>query len=218
MNAAVVAAQTAAASPPLARYVTDHWFDIISGLSAFCALFVSIWTFRRSTASALHAWKKADVASQYSQFTEFNRLRLEFPKQSHLMEVPSHYQKISDAIKQICADLSSAERLELQVQERGVALLIFSMYEKLLFDLELSRQHEQTGGEFTEAVLTYLRHQWLRNPRLLYLWSAEGGSLCSLFEEATCQDYKREIASHVRKDQIDALGPFTNGIRHAASA
>lgn len=217
-----VADLTKAAAPasvkalPMKDYFVANWFSMASGICAIIALFFSVWSFKRSTSSAKVASQRADIASQYSQFTNFNRLRLEFPRQSHLMEVPKHYREVCGDIRSICRNESAAARTELKIQERGVAILIFSMYEKILFDLQTFEQEDERDATFLKAVLVYLRLHWLRNPRLLYLWSESGGSLCSLFEASTCEDYEKEIAAFIKAEDMDTTGPFQLRAGHEA--
>lgn len=198
------------------QYFAANWFNMASGICAIVALFLSGWSFKRSSSSAKVASQRADIASQYSQFTNFNRLRLEFPRQSHLMEIPKHYREVCEDIRTICSHENAAIRTELKIQERGVAILIFSMYEKILFDLETFEQKDEAGATFLKAVLVYLRSYWLRNPRLLYFWPESGGSLCSLFECSTCEDYEREIAAFIKAEDMDTTGPFQTRSAHEA--
>ena len=214
---AKVAVPVAAKSSPIADYFTANWFNMASGICAVLALFFAAWSFKRSSSSAQVASQRADIASQYSQFTDFNRLRLEFPRQSHLMELPRHYGEISSQIREICRDESPSKRAELKIQERGIAILIFSMYEKILFDLQTFQNEGEGDTTFLEAVLVYLRSEWLRNPRLLYFWSEGGASLCSLFESSTRVDYAEQVAAFVKTDDMDVIGPFQPRVFHEAS-
>jgi hypothetical protein len=213
-NAAVaVEAEEKAAAFSISDYLVANWFNMASGVCAVIALFFSAWSFKRTVDNAQVAGQRADIASQYSQFTDFNRLRLEFPKQSHLMEVPRHYREVCEDIRTICEREPSSARAELRIQERGVALLIFSMYEKLLFDLQTLKDEKAGDTSFIEAVLGYLRAQWLRNPRLLYYWAEDGASLCSLFEPTTCDDHRSMVANDVGADAMDRFGPFRSRTR-----
>jgi hypothetical protein len=56
----------------------------------------------------------------------------------------------------------------MKLRERGIAFLIFNMYEKVLFDLKTFNKKNRDETAFLEAVLSYMQSQWLRNPRLHY--------------------------------------------------
>jgi hypothetical protein len=81
-----VVAPVAAKSYTLKNYLVANWFNFASATSSVFVLSFSVWSLSRSSSDKKVAGQRADISSHYAQFTDFNRLRLEFPEQSHLME------------------------------------------------------------------------------------------------------------------------------------
>lgn len=59
--------------------------------------------------------------------------------------------------------------------------------------------------DFLDDVLAYFTERLLLNPRLLWLWSAEGGNMRADFEPPTRAYYDAHVSSGT---QVDELGPF----------
>ena len=174
------------------------------------ALVVAILSFILSKrANSAHSTRQA-ISEQYSEFKKFNELRIDNPQHSHIFEVPSHYEFVKSIVKRSAQDISNEESFRLVLQERAMAIMICSMYEATLYNIETAEMEgNKKRAKFLSEVLNYLEGEWLRNPRILYFWTDERHSLKTMFEIATRRRLEEKVLKYVAEEEIDKNGPFT---------
>ena len=102
------------------------------------------------------------------------------------------------------------------LKERAISMLIFQSFENIYYKYLNLNDDDLVRKQFLEDVLNYITQVLLRNPRLLFLWSVNGGNLCSFFEESTREYYDLKVSQYymeVNRDIMDFMdykGPFDN--------
>ena len=197
-----------------ARPIGQKRAPILSGplVISVIALLVSIgstylnWFYGRDTA------KLGAIREAYGTFFEISKLQQTHWQQSHLFALPDTYSAISAQVTSSVQPLTSPQRNEFLLKERAVADYIFTLYEQTFY---LRRQAESVGDtdrlRFLSEVEDYLTGRMLRNPRLLWYWSAQGGSLMTAYEPATQDHYRARVLQDLKSplaSSSDATGPF----------
>lgn len=190
------------------------WEAVFAGTAVAVSIFAS-WLAIRAHREAITQGTYADV---YEEFSALSELRLSHWELSHLQELPENYGPVVATIRTALGDLGGDRRNQLLIQERAVAMRIFSLFEQAHYQCVHARMHGDHGRtEFLDDVLTYFTGRLLRNPRLLYFWSREGANLCIHYEPGTIERYEAGIPAQVFADgtcTMDSDGPFGGG-RHA---
>lgn len=112
----------------------------------------------------------------------------------HLLEAPETYAAVRDLIRKSAAGMSDEENGRTLLAERSMANLIFINFEHLLKQWLLAERlgDESRQGVLHEEVDFYAEVQ-LRNPRLLWYWSAEGGGWISGADPSTIDWYEKRV-------------------------
>lgn len=184
------------------------FFDSIPDLLALGVLSVSAISLLISNRLYTDQSKQAVVEKQYDAFKALGKIRLEYPELSHLFELEGDYYKMLELVKLACLDMSKAELSKLKLQEHSVSMFIFSAFEHTLYQKQTALDHKQDYRvKFLIEVLEYLTQRLLRNPRLLYMWSENGGNLKKYFESKTISYYETKVL-HLNHIKVDLHGPF----------
>lgn len=113
---------------------------------------------------------------------------------SHLNEVPETYEHIRDVLRAYATGLPIQEQRRLYLLERTIAISIFTAFE---LTLNQWRRAVAIGDAEREKVLDqeidYYTDTFLRNPRLLWLWSEDGGGLVRQADPPTVEFYNRRV-------------------------
>jgi hypothetical protein len=179
-----------------------------AAVAAFLALFISIWSARLSIKTQKVSEHSSDIMEQYRDFVHFNTLRMEYPEQGHLLELPETYWYVHDKIACIVKDANDIDKKKFLLQERAMAIAIFSMYERVVyqFDLAISDKLSERAA-FLKDVLDYFHKYWFRNPRLYFLWTDDKIGVASFFEKRTREMFADEVGRHHPPEDVDPLGP-----------
>jgi hypothetical protein len=152
------------------------------------------------------------IRKQYEFYYEFERLEIENWQLSHIFALPEWYDKNVSLVSSSLTSIDATKRAEFLLKERAIARFIFTNFEAILYE---SRHAEQIGDSqraaFLQEVLDYFTGRLLRNPRLLYQWSEEGGKLAADFEPDTRKYYEEHVLNNAALPLIqkpDPLGPF----------
>ena len=176
------------------------------------ALLVSVLSTYLTWFSGLDTAKSQAIREAYGTFLELNRLQLSHWQQSHLFAMPEHYHSVKAQVAASIDPGSAQQRIELLLKERALADFLFTLYEAHLYQ----RRHAEAAGDherarFLKEVENYLTGRALRNPRLLYYWSPEGGGLFASYESATQEHYKHNVLHNPTSPleyAPDPHGPF----------
>jgi len=137
---------------------------------------------------------------------------------SHLNEVPATYEHVRDVLRAYASALPVQEQRRIYLLERTTAIRIFSAFE---LTLNQWRRAVAIGDEDRRAMLDqeidYYTQVFLRNPRLLWFWSEEGGGLALQADPPTVEFFRERVnedPDHPRTTEPDSDGilPGFDGI------
>ena len=128
----------------------------------------------------------------------------------HLMEAPDSYLPVRNLARRITADLDETEKARVFLAERATANLIFINVEHILKQWFLAQRLNDVSrlGILSEEVEFY-SEVYLRNPRLLWLWSADGGNWVSGADPSSIEWYRENVLenpSHPLETEPDPEG------------
>ncbi|CAN2040192.1 hypothetical protein GMMP15_1590031 [Candidatus Magnetomoraceae bacterium gMMP-15] len=161
------------------------------------------------------------IENQYNNFDKLTNMFDQNWEFIHLLALPDRYDNVVSLIKQAIGTLTDEKRAEYLVRERIVALMIFQIYERSIYQWQNSKEisdsqrfkfladtHATQRTTFLYDVLMYFTQRLLRNPRLLYYWSEE--SFHDYFEDFTKKHYSKYITdnSDNLNIKLDSSGPF----------
>jgi hypothetical protein len=113
---------------------------------------------------------------------------------SHLDEVPATYDHVRDVLRAYSTRLPVQEQRRVYLLERTTAIRILNAFE---LTLNQRRRAIEIGDSGRKAMLDqeidFYVEDLLRNPRLLWFWSAEGGGLELLLDPPTVAFYRRRV-------------------------
>jgi hypothetical protein len=143
---------------------------------------------------------------------------------SHLIEVPQTYERTRDILRAYAAELPIQEQRRLYLLERSTAGRIINAFE---LTLNQRRRAVLIGDddrrEMLDQEVDFYAGTYLRNPRLLWLWSEDGGRLGRWADPPTIDFYERRVLNDPMRPlevEPDAEGilPAFDGIRRRASS
>jgi hypothetical protein len=181
---------------------------------AIVALLVSIITAYQSCSSSRDVAKSEAIRQSYATFEELTRLQLEDWQLSHMFALPDRYDEVVREVSLSSTCLSRAKQSELLLRERAIADLIFNTFEEVYYQWKQANDAgDSRRSAFLKEVLDYLTGRLLRNPRLLYYWSASGGGLSASYEIETQNYYDSMVLKNPQSPLLrgaDAKGPFAD--------
>ncbi|MDH3727382.1 MAG: hypothetical protein OER77_07605 [Myxococcales bacterium] len=156
------------------------------------------------------------VQTLYAKVQETAALKLEHWNLSHVLELPETYAEVRDRIRIAVADASDSERVALLEAEKTIAAMQLIQFEETHYHYSLAvRAGNETREAIVGEILAYYTMGALRNPRLLWLASPEGGNLAShlnatslAYYEATVLENDAEPLSHP-PDSVGVVAPTT---------
>lgn len=182
---------------------------VISVAFSILSIWFSLKTYSEASASQT-------IWSQYEHFANIVQAQIDHSQFSHLFTVPECYVTVLKQVNASIHDLSPQERLRLQLQERAMADYLLNEFEQSFYQIERVRPRFDTQSrKFYGEVLDYFTLRLLRNPRLLYYWSQDGGQLCYNYEPSTIAFYESKVLknpSFPLKFDPDPIGPFTESV------
>ena len=113
---------------------------------------------------------------------------------SHLVEPPETYEHVRDVLRAYARDLPVQEQRRLYLVERTTGAQVFNAFE---LTLNQWRRAIAIGDEDREHMLDqeldFYTDVFLRNPRLLWLWSMDGGALELQMDPPTVGFYHERV-------------------------
>jgi hypothetical protein len=161
---------------------------VISLVTSLCAIAVSVWAARVLVRAERQSVSHTAVSDIYGDFRRLTELRLDNWEQTHVLEPPDNYARTKRLLQLALDDFTVRDMAQHLLQERAVAQVVFQLFEQTLYQVKDAHRVDAAREAFLNAVLNYMTSCLLLNPRMLYLWSAEGGGLNADFEQFT-KDY-----------------------------
>ncbi|GMR12859.1 MAG: hypothetical protein BMS9Abin29_1053 [Gemmatimonadota bacterium] len=119
---------------------------------------------------------------------------------SHLNEVPETYEHTRDVLQAYASKLPLQEQRRLYLLERATAMRILSAFE---LTLNQWRRAVSIGDsdrkEMLDQEIDFYAETFLRNPRLLWLWSEDGGQLSLSMDPPSIEFYQRRVLNDPTK-------------------
>ena len=186
----------------------------MSDILALAAIMISALSIWFSLRTHIESSASQTVWSQYEHFAKILQAHIDHSQLGHLFTVPASYEMVLKQVTDSIKDLSPQEKMRLQLQERSMADYIFNEFEQSFYQISRVRpRFDSRSRKFYGEVLNYFTNTLLRNPRLLYYWSQDGGQLCFNYEPSTIEFYEAAVLNNPSlplKFAPDAMGPFTN--------
>ena len=163
------------------------WIQRMIRSAEFYAVVLSLGAFAMSAYSVFIVVRQHEDerTAEYTQ-TLFERvqetyvLKLEHWELGHIFEMPEDYEKTRDRLRLAVKDRSEAERIKLIESEKSIAAIHYITFEELFYNLALAKQSgDRTRQKIVEETMEYYTNGVLRNPRVLWLSSPDGGNLAS---------------------------------------
>lgn len=187
--------------------------SIVTIVISLLALGISGLSYSQSLSSHKDISGAETIGRQYGFYYEFSRMEVENWQIGHIFALPDWY---NESVRQISSSLKSTEptkRAELLLKERAIARFILTNYEEIFYQWKHAKSVGDTQrAGFLEEVLNYFTGRLLRNPRLLYYWSEDGGKLAADFEPETRKHYEEHVLRNYNlplTQKPDPLGPFS---------
>lgn len=113
---------------------------------------------------------------------------------SHLGEPPETYYATRDVLRESLAGLSASEQYRVLAVERVYAQRIFAMFEHSQKQWQLAvKAGDESRLELMNTEMDFWTRVQLRNPRLLWYWSADGGGMIWVADEPTIPFYNARV-------------------------
>ena len=160
----------------------------------------------------LHAQREAiraeTVTATFEGFRRLAELRSASWQAAHVLDPPENYDRTVSLLRTALTETRPAETAELLVKERATAIAAIQIFEESLYQYEQARRlRDRARVEFLQKMLDYYTDGLLLNPRLLYLWSPDGGNVRADFDPPTRAYYEAhvQIPAHA---VFDERGPY----------
>lgn len=163
------------------------WVQRMIRSGEFYAIVLSIGAFAMSAYSVFivvrqHEDERTAEFAQtlYERVQENNVLKLEYWEIGHLFEMPEDYERTRNRLRLAVKDKSEAERIKLIESEKAIASMHLITFEELFYNLSLAIQSgDRTRQQIVKETIGYYTNGVLRNPRVLWLSSADGENIAS---------------------------------------
>ncbi|MGD8276972.1 MAG: hypothetical protein PVH00_03050 [Gemmatimonadota bacterium] len=170
----------------------SHWPEGIAVTLSIIALFVSGYSL--VAAQRQHQDERATelldrIYADWDQMAAPERWEV-----SHLNEVPATYAHVRDVLRAYASALPVQEKRRIYLLERTTAIRIFNAFE---LTLNQWRRAVAIGDADRKATLDqeidFYTHVFLRNPRLLWYWSEDGGGLALQADPPTVAFFRQRV-------------------------
>jgi ketosteroid isomerase-like protein len=197
-----------------------HWPELTAVLLSILAVVFSgyaLFAEKKQHSDERASELMAQIYSDWDQISLIDQWEV-----AHLIEVPETYEATRDRLRAYIATLPPRERARIEMQERLTVGRIFLYFEHHLNQWRVARE---AGDEERLALLDVEMDFWfdeyLRNPRLLWFYSAEGGGMASLMDPPNRDVYEQRVLHSPDKpllQQPDPVGIFLTPVNVSPTA
>ena len=115
----------------------------------------------------------------------------------HLDETPENYEQTRNQIRILTRDLPEKERIKVLLRERASANLLFISFEHLFKQWRLAQDiNDPIRLQVLDEEIAFWTDVQLRNPRMLWLWSADGGGWVHGADPSTVAFYNARVLNN----------------------
>jgi hypothetical protein len=180
---------------------SSSWIQRLFRSAEFYAVVLSLGAFAMSAYSVIVVLKQHEdertaelTHTLYERIQGSYALKLEHPVLGHIFEMPEDYERTRDRLRLVTKDMNEAERITLFESEKSIAVMHYIMFEELYYNLSLAMQsNERTRQHVIEEMIGYYTYGLLRNPRVLWLSSAEGGNIAAHLNPDSYNYYRENV-------------------------
>jgi hypothetical protein len=192
----------------------DFFAFNVNSIGSIIAVLISIASFVYSAMSVGQTSAHDAIRNLYTVYYDISKTELEIPQALHVFMLPGAYEEVAKEVHKAVAHATDSDLAKYRLSERAMADYLFSVFEANLIDYQSSSPlQEPMRRKFEEGVLDFFTQKLLRNPRLLYYWSRDGGKLSEEYQDTTQQYYNEHVLSSANRKLIEApdpVGPLTN--------
>jgi hypothetical protein len=180
----------------------------VATVLAVAALVVSLitaWVLLHAQREVLRA---ETVTGIFEGFRRLAELRSSSWQAAHVLDVPENYGRTVSLLREALKDTAPPQVAELLVRERAAAIAAIQIFEESLYHYEHARRlRDRARADFLSEMLVYYTERLLLNPRLLWLWSEDGGNVRADFDPPTRAYYDAHVAIP-EAAAFDDRGPY----------
>jgi hypothetical protein len=174
---------------------------------ALLAIAMSLYATRLTWRTAEDSASSQSIKGAYDTFYDINRMELANTDVSHMFALPESYGFVASRVAALNPHATAQVRAQMELKERAVALAIFTIFERNLYELNQARTaHDSIRADFLGEVVKYFTGRLLRNPRLSYYWELRPGGIATYFENTTRAYF--ETNAPLSSRPVDARGPY----------
>lgn len=185
--------------------------DYISLVIAFIAAGIALFALFETKSQHSDQSYSELIRESYSDFVELTDLQVNNWQVAYLFSLRDRYCEVRN-LASLSLDLKTHphKAAEILLKEQGTADKIFTMFEHAYYQWAHAKNVEdETRTKFLEEVLNYYTRRLLRNPRLIWYWSKDGGNLRKHFEDVVRRYYQSKVITPLKgKKVLDAKGLF----------
>lgn len=181
-------------SDPRPPHPSPRWPELLAVVLSLSALAVSGYALvqgRKQHSDERSTEVLDDVYDDWEMLATAMSLEWEV---RHLEEAPSSYYAVRDLARTLTKDLSPEEKTRVLLKERAHVNLILTTFEHQLKQWMLAdRVGDDARRRTLDEEIEFWARVMLRNPRLLWYWSEDGGGWVGGADPSTIEFYDRRV-------------------------
>jgi hypothetical protein len=187
------------------EYLKANAFSLFAILISVTSAFFTISNYHDSMT-------QNTIQTMFRTWMDVDQLGIERWRMTHLYTSPESYEMVKTTVHKAMQPMDEKSIAEFHLKERMFAEYLFDHFDMVCY---LYKEALESGNssqkEYLRETIAYLTETELRNPRMLYLWSANGGKLCDEYSGFTMQTYNNDVLNdkeHPLQQIPDAIGPY----------
>jgi len=171
-----------------------RWPEVLAIAFSLLAIGISAWAVK--DARRLHQDERASetIDALFEEWDNLSAALAEHWEIAHIGEPPDTYYAVRDALRPALADLPHGDKVRILMEERGFANRMLAMFEHAHKQWELARlAGDDTRLALLDTEMDFWTQVAMRNPRMLWLWSEDGGGLVRQADQPTIPFYDQRV-------------------------
>lgn len=170
------------------------WPEVLAIAFSLLAIGISAWAVR--DARQLHQDERASetIDALFEEWDNLSAALTEHWEVAHIGETPDTYYAVRDLLRRALAGLPRSDKVRILMEERGFANRMLAMFEHAHKQWELARlSGDQARLALLDVEMDFWTQVQLRNPRMLWFWSKDGGGLVTQADPPTIPFYNQRV-------------------------